>query len=256
MAKTASDFIGYIRDSAYPKSLSDVAIERAFNEAQIDMGQASPEIKSGQFNVVSGKSEYDVFNRHSSDPAPDELVDVSGFRVFEVAWSIQPDHSSDPFFQGPFLGPYNGRPIIPFSSTTMWRPSDAIIFESDLSAVHQEFFDSQFEQLDSDPGSPIVLTPTPGADGVAYVRYFAYRSQAEYLQRAEFAYSLFAESRVCRAMARSKASVAGAKFSGIEDTGISMKFWSSEASRLEKDAKFYLERVGFAELPAASRSDT
>lgn len=255
MAKTSGEFLSYIRGSGYPRSLTDAAVLAAFDLAIIDISVAAPMIKTGTFQTVISQSTYDIFNRADSDPVPDEMVDPLGIRVYDAIWSIQGSSATDPFYQGSGFGPYNGRPTLPFT-VVPGRSADSIIFELDNEAIIDEFFMTGWEHVDGDPGSSINLLPTPTSIYTVAVRYSTRRPLEDYIQRAEYAYTAFAESRCCRAIAREAGMVAGTRMGTFEDTGKSADFWRKEADRLRDEAKNLLQLVGFSEVAAVSRGGT
>lgn len=247
------DFVRYIRNRDYPSDLKDAQLHQAWSDAATDIQLWTPIQKYGYFEVVSDQEIYDIFNR--SQTSPPETVDSMGYRVVELIWSIQPDHSTDPFLQGPFLGPYNGLPMVPFASTTMWRPSDAIIYQADLEAVHNNFFDASYETIDNDPKSPVRLTPMPRANGSrAWVKYLAYRDEDTLVDISPIAYKKYAEACVCKLLARRGIATAGKKFAVFEDRGTAVKLWIEQATACIADGNRHLEKAGIIPICPVSRS--
>ena len=243
----------YLVGSGYPAELTDMNVSRAMDDALRNIKTKAPLVIDAAFTTVASQTIYDLFNYSKSDPAPLELLDPLGLRVIELDWQDGFYYGCDPlFFQGPGLGPYNGKSYFPFELGVV-RESDALIYEQSLASRREHFGRGYWRHTSTDVSSPIVLDPTPREAKNVYLRYAAARADSVYQSEFHTPYLTMIEAAACRIAARLARTTAGIKFALLDDSGKRSSYWAAEAILLDKRADQQVDDILTGVISPATR---
>lgn len=251
---TNQEIIDQIRISGYPMDLLDPEIAGAIESVLRDLRAAWPLEQYGSFTTVQDQQVYDLFNP-VVDSALQQGVLPGGLRVIELV-SLGGAGCGDldvfgitPLLQAASFGSY----MIPFNGQA-FLPGDYILWDSFWTGYVSRFGTFWFETVESRPGSPIRIAPTPQTDHMLLVRYTRFRTDAQLREDDPSMFLAFVEASCCDVLANKYAATAGMKWEQTQDSGKSLQYWVERGDKFKEEGRCFLDMHKFEHTNPALRS--